>query len=203
MDKKVSRTIRLYLDGKQIDGSVNGIRAEVRKLTAEMNKLKVGTEEYEKKAAEISKLNSILQAHRKEINQTNREFLSFGDKSRLFFSKIKDVAISSLALGKGFSGIGAATTSLLGVFGALGAAIAGVFTKAVDAGRWWYSYNVEIEEAIRLTREFTGLTGKDLTHVQSQVSALAKSTGKDFKEVLSTVDMLMKLHIFESKTKTI
>ena len=38
MDKKVSRTIRLYLDGKQIDGSVNGIRAEVRKLTAEMNK---------------------------------------------------------------------------------------------------------------------------------------------------------------------
>ena len=30
MDKKVAKTIKLYLDGKQIDGSVAGIRAEIR-----------------------------------------------------------------------------------------------------------------------------------------------------------------------------
>ena len=28
MDKKVAKTIKLYLDGKQIDGSVAGIRAD-------------------------------------------------------------------------------------------------------------------------------------------------------------------------------
>jgi hypothetical protein len=45
-----------------------------------------------------------------------------------------------------------------------------------------------VEEAIRLTREFTGLTGKDLTHVQSQISALSNSMGKEYKDVLGTVD---------------
>ena len=191
MDKNVKRNIKLYLDGKQVEGSVKSINAEIRKLTGEMNDLTIGTDEYEKKAKEISNLKGILQAHRKEITQTNRDFLSLKDKLGIVFNKFKDGAITSLALGKGFAGLGAAATSLLGVFGALGTAIAGVFTKAVEAGKWWNSYNMEIEEAIRLTREFTGLTGKDLTHVQSQVSALAKSTGKDFKEVLSTVDLLM------------
>lgn len=60
MNKKVSRSIQLYLDGKQIEGSVKGIRAEMRKLTGELNKMKVGTKEYQEKAAEISKQNAIL-----------------------------------------------------------------------------------------------------------------------------------------------
>ena len=66
MNKKVSRSIMLYLDDKQIDSSVNGIRSEIRKLTKEMNKLKVGTKEYEEKAREISSLNTILAAHMQE-----------------------------------------------------------------------------------------------------------------------------------------
>ena len=36
MDKKVAKTIKLYLDGKQIVGSVVGIRAEFRKLTGDV-----------------------------------------------------------------------------------------------------------------------------------------------------------------------
>lgn len=191
MDKSVKKSIKLYLDGKPVEGSVNGIRSEIRKLTAEMNKLTIGTDEYEKKAKEISNLNGILQAHRKEITQTNKDFLSLRDKLGMVFQKFKDGAITSLALGRGLSGLGAMATSVLGVFGALGTAIAAAFSKAVDAGRWWFQYNVEVEEAQRLTREFLGLTGKNLTHVQSQASALAKSMGKDFKDVLGTVDMVI------------
>ena len=191
MDKSVKKSIKLYLDGKQVEGSVNAINSEVRKLTKEMNKLTIGTDEYEKKAKEIANLKGILQAHRKEITQTNKDFVSFNDKLGMVFQKFKDGAITSLALGKGLSGLGAMATSLLGPFGALGTAIAAAFSKAVEAGRWWYQYNVEVEDAIRLTREFTGLQGKELTHVQSQISAIAKSMGKDYKEVLSTVDNMM------------
>ena len=187
MDKKVSRTIRLYLDGKQIDGSVNGIRAEVRKLTAEMNKLKVGTEEYEAKAKEISKLNSILSAHRKEMSQVNKEFLSGSEKFGMFFGKIKNFGIGIFGITKGLEGVKSILGKLPGPLGK----VASAFTNLIDSGRWWYEYNVEIEKAQRLTREFLGLTGKDLTHVQSQISVLSKSMGKDFNEVLSTVDMMM------------
>ena len=187
MDKKVSRSIKLYLDGKQIDGSVNGIRAEVRKLTAEMNKLKVGTKEYQEKALEISKLNSILSAHRKEVSQVNKEFLSTKEMIKDSISKFKDYGLAIFGVSKGIEGI----KNLLGKIPGPMGTVASSFTQMLDAGRWWYNYNVEVEEAIRLTHEFTGLTGKDLTHVQSQVSAIAKSMGKDYKEVLETVDMLM------------
>ena len=187
MDKKVSRTIRLYLDGKQIDGSVNGIRAEVRKLTAEMNKLTVGTQEYEDKAKELSKLNTILSAHRKEVSKVNMEFLSTREKVSQSFEQIKNIGFGIFGLSKGIEGI----KSLLGKLPSPIAKVASAFTNLIDAGRWWYEYNIEIEKAQRLTREFTGLTGKDLTHVQSQISVLSKSMGKDFKEVLSTVDMMM------------
>ena len=187
MDKKVSRTIKLYLDGKQINGSVNGIRSEIRKLTREMNRLEVGTEEYQEKAKEISKLNSILAAHRKEVSQVNKEFLSTKERLSQAIDKVKNVGLGIFGLTKGIEGFQSLLGKLPGPIGA----VASSFTQMIDAGRWWYNYNVEVEEAIRLTREFTGLTGKDLTHVQSQVSAIAKSMGKDYKEVLGTVDMLM------------
>ena len=162
MDKKVSRTIKLYLDGKQIDGSVNGIRAEIRKLTAEMNRLKVGTKEYEDKAKELSKLNSILSAHRKEINQTNREFLSTKERIKGAFGQFKEIGLGIFGISRGVEGIRSLFQSLPGPIGRAASA----FTQLIDAGRWWYQYNVEIEESQRLTREFLGLTGKDLTHVQ-------------------------------------
>ena len=92
MDKSVKKSIKLYLDGKQVEGSVNAINSEVRKLTKEMNKLTIGTDEYEKKAKEIANLKGILQAHRKEITQTNKDFVSFNDKLGMVFQKFKDGA---------------------------------------------------------------------------------------------------------------
>ena len=187
MDKKVSRTIKLYLDGKQIEGSVSGINAEIRSLTAEMNKLKIGTKEYQEKAKEISSLKTILAAHRKEISKVDKQFLSTKEKLALFAGKAKEVGFGIFGINKGIEGLKSLLGGLPGPIGK----VASFFTQMIDAGRWWYEYNIEIEKAQRLTREFLGLTGKDLTHVQSQISVLSKSMGKDFNEVLSTVDMMM------------
>ena len=192
MDKKVARTIKLYIDGKEIDGSVNNIRSQIRKLTAEMNKLTIGTDEYEKKAAEVRRLNGILDEHRRHIKGVGDE--AKGTKN--IFANLADGILGKFTgMGKGvlsnFDGmLGGMKDSWLKFAGWIGLAVAAL-KGVIDAGRWWYQYNVEVEEAIRLTREFTGLTGKDLTHVQSQVSALAKAMGKDYEEVLGTVDMMM------------
>lgn len=85
-----------------------------------------------------------------------------------------------------FSSISGGWTKLVGVATAAVASISAV----VEGAKWWYKYNVEVEEAQRLTREFFNIQGDKLVHTQSQISALASQFGKDYKEVLGTVESL-------------
>ena len=59
------------------------------------------------------------------------------------------------------------------------------------AFKWFYDYNVEIEHAMRLTREFTGVTGSELQHLRAEIQATASTYGKEYQEVLEGVDLLM------------
>ena len=85
-----------------------------------------------------------------------------------------------------FSSISGGWTKLVGVATAAVASISAV----IEGAKWWYKYNVEVEEAQRLTREFFNIQGEELVHTQSQISALASQLGKDYKEVLGTVETL-------------
>ena len=85
-----------------------------------------------------------------------------------------------------FSSISGGWTKLVGVATAAVASISAV----VEGAKWFYNYNMEVEEAQRLTREFFNIQGDELVHSQSQISALAKQFGKDYKEVLGTVETL-------------
>ena len=85
-----------------------------------------------------------------------------------------------------FSSISGGWTKLVGVATAAVASISAV----IEGAKWWYKYNVEIEEAQRLTREFFNIQGDELVHTQSQISALASQMGKEYKEVLGTVESL-------------
>ena len=69
-------------------------------------------------------------------------------------------------------------------------AIAGI-AGAGMAFKWFYDYNVEVEKAMRLTREFTGVAGSELVHLRAEIEATASTYGKEYKEVLEGVDLLM------------
>ena len=192
MDKSVKKSIKLYLDGKQVEGSVNNIRSEVRRLTGEMNKLTIGTKEYEDKAREIRKLNSILDEHRRHLKGVGSE--AQGMKG-IFSNAIEGIKGKFGGMGQSVLGnfdgmLGGMKGSWMKFAGWIGAAVAAL-KVTIDGAKWFYNYSMEVEDAIRLTREFTGLQGKELTHVQSQISSIAKSMGKDYKEVLGTVDNMM------------
>ena len=247
-NKTYSRGIKIYIDGKEVEGSVGNINKQLRKLRGEMKNLTIGTEEYEKKAAEIRKLNGILDEHRSKLKGVENTVEGSVGQMRARVRELTE-EIGKLAVGTEeyenkasqlrtlnslikehqdyIKGVGDETQTTSGKFGGLMDVIKGRFEGmgksflggfgsildgmkgswlkfagwlgaavvalkgTLDAGRWWYDYNTEIEEAQRLTKEFTGLVGKDLTHVQSQISSIAKSMGKDYKEVLSTADMLM------------
>lgn len=192
MDKSVKKSIELYIDGTEVEGSVNNIRSEIRKLTSEMNKLTIGTKEYEDKAREIRKLNSVLDEHRRHLKGVSSEARGMDG---VFSNVIEGIKGKFGGMGQSILGnfqgmLGGMQGSWMKFAGWIGAAVAAL-KLTFEGAKWFYNYSMEIEEAQRLTREFLGLQGKELTHVQSQISAVANSMGKEYKDVLETVDTMM------------
>ena len=90
MAKIYSRQVKIYIDGSEIDNTVPGIQKKVRELTRDIKKMSIGSEEYNKKAKQISELNSYLADHRKAIRATSEEAKSLGsvlDKGADLFNK--------------------------------------------------------------------------------------------------------------------
>lgn len=69
----------------------------------------------------------------------------------------------------------------------------------VAAFKWWYDYNKGLMEATRLTREFLGVSGEMLVDIRSEIQAVADEWDKDYKDVLSAVDILMKQYGIDSR----
>lgn len=69
----------------------------------------------------------------------------------------------------------------------------------VAAFKWWYDYNKGLMEATRLTREFLDVSGEELVDVRSEIQAVADEWDKDYKDVLSAVDILMKQYGIDSR----
>ncbi len=130
MNDKVRKKITLYLEGQQVENSVNAINSEVRKLTKEMNKLAIGTDEYNAKAKEIANLKTILQNHRKEISQTNTYFLSTKDKIVHYVGSLKEIGMSIFGMSQGIKGISSLFSSLPGPIGKAASAL----TQFMEAG---------------------------------------------------------------------
>ena len=85
----------------------------------------------------------------------------------------------------GLSGMAGAFTALVNPVTVAGAAIG-------LAGKAFFDYNKHLEETQRLTKQFTGLDGNQLSSLTNGIQAVADSTGHEFREVLSGVDSMMK-----------
>ena len=81
-NKDVRRGIVLYLDGKRVENNVKSIKAEVQRLTRELNKMTIGSKEYNDQMEKIRRLNGILREHKAELagveQQVQRNKLSIG-----------------------------------------------------------------------------------------------------------------------------
>ena len=200
-DKMYKRSLKVYIDGKEVENSVAGIQKEMRKLRGEMKNLTIGTEEYEKKAAEMRKLNGILREHRKNVSGVadEQDRMTEAIKNALGLnSKFANSIMGITTNGNGLKGMLAGATQAVSSFGN---ALLGLLANPVVLGiagiagagaafKWFYDYNQGISKATELTREFLGLTGSELQSVRSEIQAIADGWGKDYKTVLQAVDNL-------------
>lgn len=99
-NKDVRRGIVLYIDGKEVKNSVTTIKAELRKLTKELNGMTVGSKEYQEQMKKIANLNQILRKHKQELAGVNEEVKKgpgLVDRFNKAFNKFGTIIASSFA----------------------------------------------------------------------------------------------------------
>ena len=156
--------------------TMSQLKKQARDLQAALNNTSkaANPKEYEHLASQLRSVNGRMSELRRDASGLTE---SMGKQSSGIMGKFEGM----------FSSISGGWTKLVGVATAAVASISAV----IEGAKWWYNYNVEIEEAQRLTREFFEISGDELTSVRSQISAIASETGKEYKEVLGAVDTLM------------
>ena len=65
--KPIKRNVSIFINGKQIAGSIKDLRSERRRLTREIEAGTKAEEEYNKAAKRIKEINGILTAHRNQL----------------------------------------------------------------------------------------------------------------------------------------
>ena len=100
-NKDVKRGIVLYIDGKAVKNDVTAVKAEIKKLTKELDHMAIGSREYNEQMAKIRNLNTILKQHKTDLRGVNDEIKKspgFIDKMVNGFNKFGGVIVSLIGL---------------------------------------------------------------------------------------------------------
>lgn len=210
MKARQNRMLDLEAAGKKETAEYKHLQAEVknyRNQIADNNKkLRELRSTMDVNAMTMSQLKKQAKDLQVALNNTSKaanpqEYERLASELRTVNGRISDLKRDASGLGES---MGKESTGIMGKFEGMFSSISGGWTKlvgvataavasisaAIEGAKWFYNYNMEIEEAQRLTREFFNIQGDELVHTQSQISALAEQFGKDYKEVLGTVESL-------------
>ena len=154
MAKTYSRTVKVFIDGAQIDNSVPAIQKKIRELTRDVKKMAIGTEEYNKTVKSISELNSILAEHKRAIRGVAEESKSLGQRLSSvadFFNKWY------YSLQTGLDALGGVTTTI----------------------RQCVKDFADMEEAMADVRKYTGQTAEQVHEMNEDFKRMDTRTSRE------------------------
>ena len=210
MKARQNRMLDLEAAGKKETAEYKRLQAEVKNYSNQIadnnKKLRELRSAMDVNAMTMSQLKKHAKELQKALNDTSKatnpqEYERLASELRTVNGRISELKRDASGLGES---MGKESTGIMGKFEGMFSSISGGWTKlvgvataavasisaAIEGAKWFYNYNMEVEEAQRLTREFFNIQGDELVHTQSQISALAEQFGKDYKEVLGTVESL-------------
>lgn len=210
MKARQNRMLDLEAAGKKETAEYKNLQAEVKnysnQISANNKKLRELRSAMDVNAMTMSQLKKQAKELQIALNNTSKaanpqEYERLASELRTVNGRISELKRDASGLGES---MGKESTGIMGKFEGMFSSISGGWTKlvgvataavasisaAIEGAKWFYNYNMEVEEAQRLTREFFNIQGDELVHTQSQISALAEQFGKDYKEVLGTVESL-------------
>lgn len=202
---------------RSVEGSYNRLSAQYS-----LNKIRINQMSQEQRdAAEaseglITKTRELYETMKRMQEETGKHQLNVGNYTEASdaIAAYSDRLVEGLGLnsqfGQSLLALGRGGDEAKGVFTAMGdgakalgntlmglmknpvfLAIAGVAGVA-GAFKWWYDYNAGLVEATRLTQQFTGLAGQELSQVRNQVTVLADTFDSDFREVMVAANAVSK-----------
>ena len=210
MKARQNRMLDLEAAGKKETAEYKRLQAEVKNYSNQISinnrKLRELRSAMDVNAMTMSQLKKHAKDLQVALNNTSKaadpkEYERLASELRTVNGRISELKHDASGLGES---MGKESTGIMGKFEGMFSSISGGWTKlvgvataavasisaAIEGAKWFYKYNMEVEEAQRLTREFFNIQGDELVHTQSQISALAEQFGKDYKEVLGTVESL-------------
>lgn len=169
--------------------ATEGLVTQTRQLYEEMNRLQVETGKHQLNVGNYTQVSDAMIGYADSLKGALGLNNAFGE--------------SLLALGAGGNAATNVFTGLANGAKALGNTLLGLLSNpvflaiagiaGVGAGfKWWYDYNAGLQEATRLTQQFTGLTGNELKSVRNQVTVIADEFDSDFNEVLRSANAVSK-----------
>lgn len=70
MAKALSRTVSIYIDGKQVDSTLKALSAKLQELKNRQRTLTLGSEEYIQTSLKIQEINNVLREHNRALQRT-------------------------------------------------------------------------------------------------------------------------------------
>lgn len=175
-NKDVKRGIVLYIDGKAVKNDVMSIKAEIRKLTKELDRMKIGSKEYNEQMAKIKDLNTILKQHKTELKGVNDEM----KKSPGFIDKMVN----------GFNKFGGIIVSLIGFL-----------TGVTLALRSFREERNKLESAQASLKALTGLDEASVNWLTKQARTLATTMTKEGLRVRSSATEILDAYMLVGSAK--
>ena len=175
-NKDVKRGIVLYIDGKAVKSDVASIKAEIRKLTKELDRMSIGSKEYNEQMAKIRNLNTILKQHKSDLKAVNDEM----KKSPGFIDKMVN----------GFNKFGGIIVSLIGFL-----------TGVTLALRSFREERNKLESSQANLKSLTGLDDDSISWLTEQAKKLSTTMTKEGLRVRASANEILEAYMLVGSAK--
>lgn len=191
---------------KEAEGSLKSLRAELSNLTAEYDSLSRAERNAARGKELEEKINAITDELKGAEEETQRFYRNVGNYEESIKNAIglnNDFANSIMEIAQNSKNGRDFFANMRNEAAAFGNTLKGLLANKVFlslsgiagvgfAVKWWYDYNKGVQEATRLTKQFTEMSGNELKEYRTEVQALADFYGKDFREMLVSANALSK-----------
>ncbi len=175
-NKDVKRGIVLYIDGKAVKSDVASIKAEIRKLTKELDRMAIGSKEYNEQMAKIRNLNTILKQHKSDLRAVNDEI----QKSPGFIDKMVN----------GFNKFGGIIVSLIGFL-----------TGVTLALRSFREERNKLESSQASLKSLTGLDDSSIDWLTKQAKQLSTTMTQEGLRVRASANEILEAYMLVGSAK--
>ncbi len=157
MAKETNKRVNIWINGKEVENNIKSIRAGIKKLTAELNKMEIGSEEYIETTKKISGLNKIYEEHRKSIKLTGKEYESLQQN-------VEDVLKDRAVIAGGISSAVTAASNFIG--------------KIVSGTQEYVTAFASVDDALSGVMKTTGMTREEVEALNGELAKIDTRTSR-------------------------